>query len=306
MDNIRGITFTGIKKGKLEEAKESLSIMKTKTCCNTVIIIIAAWQETAHSEFIDYKHAYMPLDEELIELIDYCEQIGLRVILKPQTYCKDGTWRAHINFFDIDVVCEPKWSKWFENYTDYQMHYAKIAEKTGCEMFVVGCEMVQSQRREAEWRTLINNVRTEFGGLISYNTDKYQEDQVSWWDAVDVISSSGYYPIDDWDNQLDRIEAVVNKFNKPFIFGETGCRSCNGASREPNNWMIQEDINLKEQEAYYKVVFEKLKSRSFIQGMSFFVWCSNLYKESEGIKDRSYGIYGKPACNVVYQEWNQY
>ena len=46
-------------------------------------------------------------------------------------------------------------------------------------------------------------------GLITYNADKYQEDHVTWWDAVDVISSSGYYPIDEWENQLDRIEPVV-------------------------------------------------------------------------------------------------
>ena len=46
----------------------------------------------------------------------------------------------------------------------------------------------------------------EYYGLMSYNTDKYQEDHVSWWDCVDVISSSGYYPIDQWEQELDRIE----------------------------------------------------------------------------------------------------
>ena len=45
----------------------------------------------------------------------------------------------------------------------------------------------------------------EYYGLMSYNTDKYQEDHVSWWDCVDVISSSGYYPIDQWEQELDRI-----------------------------------------------------------------------------------------------------
>lgn len=33
-------------------------------------------------------------------------------------------------------------------------------------------------------------------------------------------SHSGYYPIDDWENQLDRIEEVVKKYQKPFIFSE--------------------------------------------------------------------------------------
>lgn len=54
-------------------------------------------------------------------------------------------------------------------------------------------------------------------GLVSYNTDKYQEDHVSWWDCVDVISSSGYYPIDQWEQELDRIEKTVLKYRKPFF-----------------------------------------------------------------------------------------
>lgn len=37
---------------------------------------------------------------------------------------------------------------------------------------------------------------------------------------MDVISSSGYYPIHDWENQLDRIERVVKKYQKPFFFAE--------------------------------------------------------------------------------------
>ena len=43
-----------------------------------------------------------------------------------------------------------------------------------------------------------------------------QEDHVSWWDCVDVISSSGYYPIDQWEQELDRIEKQVLKYKKPF------------------------------------------------------------------------------------------
>ena len=50
--------------------------------------------------------------------------------------------------------------------------------------------------------------------MIAYNTDKYQEGNVKWWDAVDVISSSGYYLIDDWDRQLDRIEREIKPLEK--------------------------------------------------------------------------------------------
>ena len=54
-------------------------------------------------------------------------------------------------------------------------HYAQIAERTGCEILVVGCEMVMSERREKEWRNLISAVREVYKGLITYNTDNIRK-----------------------------------------------------------------------------------------------------------------------------------
>ena len=57
--------------------------------------------------------------------------------------------------------------------------YAKIAEQYGCEMFIAGCEMVMSEHRETEWRRLLSDIRQVYHGLLSYNTDKYQEHRVN-------------------------------------------------------------------------------------------------------------------------------
>ena len=104
-------------------------------------------------------------------MIAYAQTIGLRVALKPTANCANGVWRAHINFFDEDVPCEPKWRNWFASYMDFQRHYAKIAQEMGCEMHIAGCEMVMSERRCDEWRATIAEIRKEFQGLVSYNTD---------------------------------------------------------------------------------------------------------------------------------------
>ncbi len=79
---------------------------------------------------------------------------------------------------------------------EFILHAARLAEAEGCEMLCIGCEMVRADGQEAHWRALIADVREVYTGLVTYNCDKYQEDHVTWWDAVDVISSSGYYPID--------------------------------------------------------------------------------------------------------------
>ena len=80
--------------------------------------------------------------------------------------------------------------------------------------------MVMTEHRSEEWRNVIAAIRNCYHGLVSYNTDKYQEENVTWWDCVDLISSSGYYPIDQWEQELDRIEKIVQKFKKPFFFAE--------------------------------------------------------------------------------------
>ncbi|WP_298845773.1 glycoside hydrolase family 113 [Clostridium sp.] len=302
MEYIKGFTWGAFNhRGDYlrEEALNSLNLLVKRTGVNSVVIAPAGIQNKAQSTFIDYEGEYTVSDEELIMVINKFHKMGIKVILKPTVNCKDGTWRAHINFFDIDVPCEPKWSDWFKSYDKFIIHYANIAQKTGCFMFVVGCEMVQAQKREQEFRSLVSYVKEVYSGLITYNTDKYQEDQVKWWDAIDVISSSGYYPINDWDSQLNRIQKVVEKYNKPFFFIEAGCPSRVGSSLIPNDWELQGAASIIEQESYYKVMFEKTKDISWIKGFGLWDWQSRLYDENKAKEDNSYGVYGKPAEKII-------
>lgn len=256
-------------------------------------------QDTAQSEEICYTSEATVSDDELKGMIDYAKELGMRVALKPTVNCKNGTWRAHVNFFDEDVVCEPKWCNWFESYTEFQLHYARLAKEMGVEMHIAGCEMVMAERREAEWRKLIADIRSEFDGLVSYNTDKYQEHNVKWWDAVDVISSSGYYPLEDWENQLDRIEAVVKKFQKPFFFAEAGCMSIVDSNKVPNDWTVQGEADAKGQADWYKAMFEACLKREWVRGMAFWSWNSHLYTKNAALKRKDYEIYAKPAEKIV-------
>lgn len=308
MNFIKGFTFGwDSRRGDFlkEEAKESLRLMQERTASDTVIMAISALQETAHTTEVDYWGEHMVSDEELIDMIDYAKTLGLRVILKPTVNCKDGTWRAHINFFDLDVPCEPKWSDWFKSYTAYQKHYADIAEQTGCEMLIVGCEMVQTERRADEWRALIRDVKDVYHGLVSYNTDKYQESQVPFWDAVDVISSSGYYPTGEWEQELDRIEKVVKAYDKPFFFAEAGCPSRTGSSQIPNDWGHVGDVNLEEQACFYEDMFLTAGKRDFVMGFGLWDWNTLLHTLDEAKNHDGYGIYGKPAERVIFDYYNK-
>ncbi len=302
MQFIKGITFAPFaKKGsfRTKEAYQSLDNLISRTGANFIILVPNGLQETTQSEEICYTSPATIEDQELIDIIEYAKRKGIRVALKPTVNCMNGTWRAHINFFDEDVICEPKWSKWFISYTEFQLHYAKIAEETGCEMFLAGCEMVMAERRELEWRKLISQIREVYHGLVSYNTDKYQEHNVSWWDCVDVISSSGYYPLGDWENQLDRIEEVVKKFNKPFFFAETGCMSTKGSPKVPNDWCVKGKVDLEGQAQWYEDMFEATRKREWVEGFALWDWAWKQYSLKNVSVQGGYDVYGKPAEEVV-------
>lgn len=302
MDYIKGITFAPFAcQGTFEKEKtyQSLKVMKERTGADFIILVPNGLQDTPQSETIDYTGKATVGDEELEKIIAYAKSLGLRVALKPTVNCKNGTWRAHICFFDEDVVCEPKWSNWFAAYTEFQLHYARIAQKCGCEIFIAGCEMVQAEKRETEWRKLIADIRKEYTGLVSYNTDKYQEDRVKWWDCVDVISSSGYYPIDQWEQELDRIEKVVKKFHKPFFFAEAGCMSVTGSNRIPNNWCIKGEADLEGQAAWYQAMFEACSKRDWVGGVCIWDWPAWLYQEENAEKQMDYAVYAKPAEHII-------
>lgn len=297
MDWIKGINFaTFAPRGVLSspEASESLKSLMRDMRPNTVVLTPAGTQQRAQSETIDFSSPHTMGDAELIATIRRIHALGARVILKPTVNCLDGTWRAHINFFDNDVPCEPKWSNWFASYTAFQLHYARIAEAEGCEMLIPGCEMVMSERREAEWRALIACLRGAYSGPIAYNCDKYQEDRVRWWDCVDVIASSGYYPISDWEAQLDRIERVVDRFGKPFFFAELGCMATRGSSLRPNDWSLRGGFAPREQADWYRVLFDSTLKRDWVRGFAFWDWSALPTAPREG-----YNLRDTPALSLI-------
>ena len=118
-------------------------------------------------------------------------------------------------------------------------------------------------------------------------------------DAVDVIASSGYYPIDDWDNQLDRIEKVVKKFQKPFLFSEAGCMNIHGSAQVPNNWELQGEEDDAEQADWYRAMFTACRKRDWVKGFGIWDWPGNL----EGLSP--YAVCGRPAENVIAEEYGR-
>jgi hypothetical protein len=281
---------------------ESMSTMADATGANWVAIAFAALQDTAQSTEIRWRDAPTVTDAEIVAEIVRAKSLGLQVCLKPVVNCADGTWRAHINFFDIDVPPEPKWTDWWASYTEFITHFARLAQDTDCEMFCIGCEMVQTDRRADEWRRLVDEVRKVYGGVVTYNCDKYQEDHVTWWDAVDVISASGYYPVGHWEEQLDRIESVVRREGKPFLFLEAGCPSREGAQHLPNDWTLPGRPDLAAQLEWYQEAFASTARRDWVGGFMLWDWPAVLSTQDPA-QSRDYDVWRKPAGDLIREHF---
>lgn len=270
---------------------------------NWTAIAYSALQETAQSTEVRFREVPTVTDDEVVWAVREAKGLGLKVCLKPVVNVADGTWRAHIGFFDQDVPGEPTWSEWFASYREFILHAARIAEAEVCEMLCIGCEMVRADAREDEWRALIAAVRAVYSGVVTYNCDKYQEDRLSWWDAVDVVTSSGYYPIDRWDAELDRIEQAVAATGKPFFFMEAGCPSREGSPDRPNDWSLPGAPSGAAQLRYYEAMFAACDGRPWVRGFMLWDWPPRLYAADEAAANDDYCPYGKPAGEFLREAY---
>jgi hypothetical protein len=214
------------------EADHSLERLAA-TGADSVCIAFATFMRDSRSPELTWAedNPRMVSDDDLRHAISSARKNGLRIILKPVVNCRDGVWRAWIKFHrplttaekaagvtghldpwrDEDefvdglVPDEAAWAAWWENYSRFILHYARLAAEQNVEMLCLGCEMSSTEEFESRWRELIADVRTIYSGAITYNCNHGREHAVEWWDAVDVISISAYYAIEPPEDSADEL-----------------------------------------------------------------------------------------------------
>ena len=260
------------------------------------------------------RHAAMVTDAEIRHAIQLARQNGLKVCLKPMVNCQDGTWRANIAFkTSAGRVDTAAWAAWWQNYGAFLLHYAAIAQGTRCELLCLGCEMNSTESFVQEWRALIARVRRVYSGPLIYDANHGREGLVAWWDAVDIIGISAYYPLgvkDDtsaaqltasWTAIRERLRLLTAKWNRPICFVETGCPSARRAARTP--WSAARDapVDLDEQARYYATSCQVFWDEPWFCGYGWWDWPAKLYPPEQAVTNRGFCVYGKPAEQVLRQ-----
>ena len=280
--------------------KWSLEQMALTTGCNAIILPVCAWQDHAYSTQMDSEGPDVMDGSDVRAVCDHARSLGLKIILKAMVNCRDGYWRAYIRFFDQDVPTEACWGDWFASWEAHVCRVADMAEENKADLFCIGCETVGADSREKEWRKVIRSVRQRYRGPITYNCDKFQEDRLTWWDDLDIISSSGYYPIDALDENLQRIQRTAEKWGKPFLFMECGCPSRERSQYRPNDWRFGGATSPEAQKLWYEAFTEALIRYPFVRGTGWWDWSATRLYPAEAAEDNNgYCTYGKPANEVL-------
>ncbi len=306
----KGVAYTGYSALSYDGDGPLLSLDRLVTTNATwTSVLVTGYQDTVHSTTITFTGPATPTDAGVERIVRRAHDLGLKVLLKPHVDLADDPqhYRGEIgpNFKAAD------WAAWFAAYRPFILHYAALAERTGCELFSVGCELGTTAVHEAEWRAIVASVRAVYGGPLTYadNQVEHAPDAVAWWDAVDFIGQDAYPTltqvveptVDDllagWTAFRAKLQALSERWGKPLLLTEIGCRSILGGAQNPWDWQRQGPVDLTVQANFYEAACRAVADRSWLRGMYWWQWSPD--PDDGGPADTGYSPRGKPAEEIL-------
>ncbi|WP_338788478.1 glycoside hydrolase family 113 [Metabacillus sp. FJAT-53654] len=311
---VKGMTYgwnTSRGAYRTPKAVESLEKLR-ETGSEWIALSFFTYQDTYSSTEIAFDYGFTMTDRDIEFAVNKAKELGIKVCLKPVVNSRDGLWRARIGFPEDATEY---WDKWFRSYENFLLHYAELAEELGCEMFCVGCEMIGTESRTEQWEQVIAKVRGVYNGPIIYNANHGKEEGVGWFDKVDIIGTSAYYPVAEgpgdseenmmknWEKVKVKLVKLHERFNKPIVFMEIGCRSAEGCATMPWDFEHTElPYSEDEQANFYSSVMKVFWDEPWFGGFFWWDWSTKLYPLAEAKSNTYFDIYGKKAENVL-KEW---
>jgi len=232
-------------------------------------------------------------DDDLARQADQIHGEGMRVLMKPHLW----SWAFMSGSGNMDIRLDgPGWKEWFEKYTAYAVHYAEIAQRTGCESLCVGLEYTSASRENpGAWAAVAQACRQVYRGPLVYAANWYEEFEIfADWDAFDLIGVNAYFPLSAgdgseadttvdaltaaWKPHLDKIEAIAK--GKPVIFPEAGYRAVAAATDRP--WEEGKggpDPAL--QARAYEALLRASTARPWFRGIYWWKWFTDLPGEGD-------------------------
>lgn len=321
-EKIKGFSYGYLSKRGEIRCPEGIKSQNTlyELGCNWVCLSVVNYQKAFYSTDIHADYLNTPTDRDIAYFVKNAHSKSIKVCLKPMLNSEDNMWRAHIGFPDLNMDdMDIYWSKWFKSYNAYILHYAELAEELKCEMLCIGCEMLGTEHRKKDWVDLINTIRKVYSGKIVYNTNHDHEDTVEWFDMLDYIGTSAYYPvgkngtdkksmIEEWTKIKWKLNAISESRKKKYIFMEIGCRSVDGASIQPWDFSNNDiKFNEEEQANFYESCMEVFMPEEKFAGMFWWNWSTFIYNDIKDAKtNMDFDVRFKKAEEVLKNFYSRY
>jgi hypothetical protein len=220
---------------------------------------------------------------------------------------REGRPRAWHN--DIEMKTDDDWRAWFSRYEEYLLSYVRQAAEAGADAFCVGRETDKAAiAREGDWRRLIARVRQGFKGPLTYSANFDGYERIPFWDALDVIGISAYFPLalgeappsasdlaERWDGVMTPLRELSRRTNRRVVFTEIGYPALATGARRP--WEENDgpaDVWL--QARLYEAALAAVSRQPFLAGSFFWLWEGT---SRPPFRDSSFSIQDKPAAFVM-------
>lgn len=273
---------------------------------NTIMFVVTAYQENASSTSLVPAASKTPTNRHIERLMAHAHSKGLQVVFMPIVLLENpraGEWRGKISPED--------WDAWWARYYDYVLMYAKVAERGKAEAFIVGSELVSTEKQAYRWRELIRLVRANFAGLLTYSANWDHYTVPEWWDDLDMVGMTSYHDLevgDDpsvedlvkaWQPIKQKILDWQKTVNMPILFTEIGWPNQTTCARKPWNYYGAPDkpapqLQAKCFEAFFKTWMDELA----VGGTLIWEW-RNYPGMVGGPEETGYIPCGKPAEKVI-------
>jgi hypothetical protein len=239
--------------------------------------------------------------------IGISRSLGLHVVLRPYVDLLNRGWRGNVRPGDP--------AQWWRDYRHFVLRYARLAERTGVSTYVVGSEMKSQSGRSRRWRALVREVRARFRGAVTYEANWDEFEAVDWWDAVDVIDVSGYFPLASepgasvqqltaaWAAPRKRLGAAARRFGRPVMLGEAGFTTSAATAVQPWNVEIGGRFDPRAQARAYEATFRAWADVPWFWG--FHWWFVPADRRRIGFKLGHQHIPRPPALDVITNRYRR-
>lgn len=325
---LRGMSFGYLAKRGYYSSPQGLAQvdLMAERGVTSVALMASVMQETFHSTRLYQDFHFTPSDYELEKIIDRFHERGISVMLKPMVECADSSWRGNINFPDDNQQIQGRrtdyWDPWFRSLRESVTHYGRLAQRTGCAHYCIGCELLNAEQpaHNKRWEPVVESAREVYDGILGYDSmpQTLELPEIpEWYRLLDEICVSYYISaaqrsgasVEEMVSNLKpsvlHLRQLAKKVNKPIIFGEAGCRSVSGGAIVPSEYRTSGAYDAKEQANYAEAMCRSFWEEPWWGGLYWWKWDEQQNRphyEIDPAGSTGWTILDKPA-EAVLRRW---